>query len=77
MATIAATKLSSRGQVVIPMKIREALDLQEGDSLAVAVQGDRIILRKLTLNDLLEESELNYQQGKTLSHQDVFGELGQ
>jgi len=77
MTTVAATKLSSRSQVVIPMKIREALNLQEGDSLVVAVQGDRIILRKLTLDDLIEESERNYHESKTLSHQDVFGEISQ
>ena len=77
MATVAATKLSSRGQVVIPKRIRDALALQEGDALAVVVQGDRIILRKLTLNDLLEESERNYREGKTLSHEDVFGKPSQ
>jgi len=75
MSTIAATKLSSRGQVVIPLKIREALNLQQGDSLVVAVRGEHIILRKLSLDDLLDESEYNYHEGKTLSHEDVFGKL--
>jgi len=75
MVTVTATKLSSRGQVVIPKKVREALSLAEGDSLAVAVQGDLIILRKLTLQDLLDDSERNYREGKTLSHKEVFSQL--
>lgn len=51
MTDLAATRLSSHGQVVLPAEVREALDLHEGDPLIVAVQGDKIILRKLVLDD--------------------------
>ena len=39
------TKLSSRGQVVIPREIRESLGLQEGVGLLVFRIGDSIILK--------------------------------
>jgi len=69
---IAATKMSTKGQIVIPKQLREKLGLQPGDPLAMAVDGDRLVLRKITLDDLLQESERNYREGKTLSHEETF-----
>jgi AbrB family looped-hinge helix DNA binding protein len=39
------TKLSSKGQVVIPEKIRQNLKLRAGDSFLVYGKGDTIVLR--------------------------------
>jgi len=72
---IAATKMSTKGQIVIPKQLREKLGLQPGDPLAMAVDGDRLVLRKITLDDLLQESERNYREGKTLSHEKTFKDL--
>jgi len=69
---IAATKMSTKGQIVIPKQLREKLGLQPGDPLAMAVDGDRLVLRKITLDDLLQESQRNYREGKTLSHEETF-----
>jgi len=69
---IAATKMSTKGQIVIPKQLREKLGLQPGDPLAMAVDGDRLVLRKITLDDLLQESQRNYRGGKTLSHEETF-----
>jgi len=38
------TKVSSRGQVVIPKEIRERLGLKPGTILNVSIEGKRIIL---------------------------------
>lgn len=57
---------------MIPKRLREALGLKPGDPLLVALQGEKIILRKLTLDDIIEESKENYRQGKTLSHKETF-----
>jgi AbrB family looped-hinge helix DNA binding protein len=72
---LSATKMSTKGQIVIPKRLREALGLQPGDPLAMAVDGDRLVLRKITLGDLLQESKQNYKEGKTLSHEETFGNL--
>ena len=52
---IAITKLSSRGQIVIPKEIRRLLAWEAGDHVAVEVQGEKVILRRLVLEDYLEE----------------------
>lgn len=51
---IEITKISSRGQVVIPKEIREFLGWETGDHLAVEVHGDMVILRRLQLEGLRE-----------------------
>ena len=75
MAVLETTRMSSKGQVVIPKRLRKELGLNAGDSLVVVLQGDRLILRKLTLEDILEESERNYKEGKVLSHEETFKDL--
>ena len=44
---IELTKMSSKGQVVIPQDIREKIGLNEGETLVVSVQDDLIVLKKL------------------------------
>ncbi len=41
------TKASSKGQVVIPTKIRRKLNIEEGSVLAVAAQDGLIVLKKM------------------------------
>ena len=72
---VSATKMSTKGQIVIPKHLREKLGLQPGDPLAMAVDGERLVLRKITLDDLLRESTENYRVGKTLSHEETFRDL--
>jgi AbrB family looped-hinge helix DNA binding protein len=47
MASIATTKLSSKGQVVIPEEIRKQLGLKEGDQFVVVGQDDAVILKSI------------------------------
>ena len=44
---IDVTRISSKGQVVIPKSIRERLKLREGDRLIAYARGNLIILRRL------------------------------
>ena len=46
---IELTRLSERGQVVIPTQLRKSMNLKEGERFIVAGLGDTIILRKLDL----------------------------
>ncbi len=45
------TRMSSKGQIAIPKPVREKLDLREGTELAILVEGQNVILRKLVLKD--------------------------
>lgn len=58
MAAYATTKLSSRGQVVIPEEIRNSLGLSEGDQFLVIGEGDAVILKTITPPKLQEFREL-------------------
>lgn len=52
------TKLSSRGQVVIPKEVRRKLSWEAGDHVVVEVEGDAVILRRIPLE--------SYREGKSL-----------
>jgi AbrB family looped-hinge helix DNA binding protein len=41
------TKVSSKGQVVIPINVREAADIKEGEKLLAIALGNMIILKKI------------------------------
>jgi AbrB family looped-hinge helix DNA binding protein len=47
MVKPATTKLSSRGQIVIPEEIRNRLGLKEGTQFVVVGEGDVILLKAL------------------------------
>ena len=49
MEKIEITSMSSRGQVVIPLDIREQLDLKEGEKFIVVGEGDTVVLKKITM----------------------------
>jgi AbrB family looped-hinge helix DNA binding protein len=42
------TKLSSKGQVVIPEELRDTLGLSEGDQFVVVGRGDTVVLKAIT-----------------------------
>jgi len=44
-------KITSKGQMTIPKKIRETAGLAEGDVVGFIVEDGRITLRKLALDD--------------------------
>jgi AbrB family looped-hinge helix DNA binding protein len=58
MNQLATTKLSSKGQVVIPEEIREKMQLHTGDQFIVIAEKDVVILKVITCPDLSEYSEL-------------------
>jgi len=47
MAMVATTKLSSKGQVVIPEDVRDALGLEPGAQFVVLGDGDVVILKRI------------------------------
>ncbi|MCK4246438.1 AbrB/MazE/SpoVT family DNA-binding domain-containing protein [Candidatus Bipolaricaulota bacterium] len=73
--TIDKTRLSSRGQVVIPKRIRDEMQLRAGDDLVVIHRGNQIIIRPLTLENLIEEAREAYREGRTKTTEEVFQDL--
>jgi len=49
VSTVATTKLSSKGQVVIPEEIRSALGLEPGARFVVVGEDDVVILKAIPL----------------------------
>jgi AbrB family looped-hinge helix DNA binding protein len=49
MDTIEITSMSSRGQIVIPLEIREQLSLKEGEKFFVVGEEDTVVLKKVTM----------------------------
>lgn len=47
-------KITFKGQITIPKKIRNALALKEGDSLIFMVEGDHAILKPIKKKSLLD-----------------------
>jgi len=58
METLATTRMSSKGQVVIPESIRKQLNLQEGAQFLVVGEGDVVVLKVVTLPDMSQFDEL-------------------
>jgi AbrB family looped-hinge helix DNA binding protein len=67
-ANLATTRLSSKGQVVIPEKIRESLGLKSGVQFVVIGKGDSVILKTIAppsfdqFEDLLKDARKQARQ---------------
>jgi AbrB family looped-hinge helix DNA binding protein len=58
MANVSTTKMSSKGQVVIPENIRKQLNLKEGDQFVVLGEKDVVILKNITSPSINEFDDL-------------------
>lgn len=56
-AEVEITKMSSKGQVVIPKKIRDEFGLHPGENFAVFGRKDTIILKKIETPSTLDAFE--------------------
>ena len=64
METLATTRMSSKGQVVIPDSIRKQLNLKEGMQFIVVGDADVVILKVVTQPDMGEFDALIQQARK-------------
>ncbi len=58
------TRLSSRGQVVIPQGLREEMGLKEGTPFAITGRKNMIILRTIDLPEIEKDWEKLFAEGK-------------
>jgi AbrB family looped-hinge helix DNA binding protein len=81
MTRIATTKMSSKGQVVIPEEVRAALGLQAGSQFVVVAEGDVVVLKKVTppamsdFDDILQEARRQARQAG-MKRADVAAAIG-
>lgn len=67
MAEVELTKMSSRGQIVIPQDIRDRLGLKEGESFAVTGSKDTLLLKRVSMpskEQILAEWERIAKEGR-------------
>ena len=68
MKASAITKMSSKGQVVIPEEVRDALGLKAGSKFVVVGEGDVVILKVITppsmsdFDDIIQEARRQARQ---------------
>ncbi len=85
---IELTKLSSKGQIVIPSEIRERLNIKKGSIFAVTTNKEMIILKKLDSRmkaedieslKIIEEAWDDIEKGnyKKISKEKFFEELAE
>ena len=43
--------ISTKGQIAIPEKLLEQLDLKEGTQVSIDVQGEALVIKRLPVND--------------------------
>lgn len=58
MADVATTKMSSKGQVVIPEDIRKRLGLEPGAQFVVIGENDTVILKMIAAPDMSQFDDL-------------------
>lgn len=64
MASVATTRLSSKGQVVIPEEIRQRLGLETGAQFVVVGEGDVVVLKAVQPPSMQQFDELVGQARK-------------
>ena len=62
--TMEITKISSKGQIVIPQKIRNELNIEEGSMLMMDKMKDTIIIRKID-EDLVNQFKRSLEDVKS------------
>ena len=65
---LATTRMSSRGQVVIPEEIRKRLNLKEGAQFVVVAEGDVVVLKAIE-QPSAEEFDALIQQARAQAKQ--------
>ena len=80
------TRISSKGQVVIPLDVRKRLSLKYGEHLAVSTKDDLIVLKKINEKmskediatlDVIKEAWKDIEEGrcKKMSQDEFLSEI--
>jgi len=81
MSDVELTRLSSKGQIVIPLDVREELGLKEGATFAVMAKDDTILLKKIEIPspkqafDNLHSWGVKFAKAKGLKEEDLLSAI--
>ena len=80
MDKLEITSMSSRGQVVIPLDIRQHLGLREGEKFVVVGEDDTVILKKISMPSFknfgtLVQKTQQFAKDKGITPADVEGAI--
>lgn len=70
MDTVMVRKIDDLGRIVVPAETRRLFNIREGDELAIAVENDAIVLRKLEASCVFcdETAEVTAFRGRGVCH---------
>jgi antitoxin PrlF len=75
------TTVGTKGQVVIPQRLRKELDITSKTKLAVYRKGDKIVMTKLEIPPIAEDLQILFDQvdkqtkGKKVSEKEILKEI--
>lgn len=71
------SRITARGQTTIPRRIREAANLRAGDVIAFEVEGEHLVVRKVTWGevDYLQASSEVMSEWSTLEDDEAWRDL--
>jgi AbrB family looped-hinge helix DNA binding protein len=71
------SRLSSKGQVTIPIEVREKLNLEAGDVVVYEIEGERVLLHRAEPFDIAFHAALTSTLDEWSSAEDdeAFGDL--
>ena len=64
------SRLSSKGQVTIPVEVRDKLHLEPGDAVTYEIEGDRAVLRRAEPFDIAYHAAVSDTLGEWASPED-------
>ena len=68
------SKLTSKAQTTIPLPVRHALRLRDGDELAYTIEGDRVVLTKAR-RDMAEDPFATFGEWSSAADRDGYADL--
>lgn len=51
---VSVASITTKGQITIPKEIRDALNLKEGNRVIFIIEGDKVVIRKVSSEKLSE-----------------------
>ena len=68
------SKLTSKAQTTIPQPVRAALHLKDGDVLAYTIQGDKVVLTRVT-NEGVEDPFATFSEWDSEADRQAYANL--